>query len=227
MAAEHAQGSTPAQRRRDRQRQLIIREAALLFEENGGEEGGGFEKTTAEAIAERSDISVSTFFRYFKTKADVIYLDLGNAIPDHMDRVAAKLAQGHGLAEAWVAGTLDALDRFAADEYNRARILRAVRSPNFHTPRAMWTIRWTDSLTELLRAHLPEGEDRDFRARTTAAVWLNTMWTAIEQWASVGLDRPLAPILRNALAQAATVAARARDAVPSDDWTTTDRPMND
>ncbi|WP_147267909.1 TetR family transcriptional regulator [Spongiactinospora rosea] len=219
MAAEHAQESTPAQRRRDRQRRLIIREAALLFEENGGEEGGGFEKTTAEAIAERSDISVSTFFRYFKTKADVIYLDLGNAIPDHLDRVAAKLVEGRGLAEAWVEGTFEALDRFAADEYNRARILRAVRSPNFHTTRAVWTIRWNDQLTELLRDHLPESEDREFRARATAAVWLSTMWVAVEQWASVGLDRPLAPILRNALGLAVTAADQARDAVPPEHGT--------
>ena len=74
----------PAQRRKDAQRRRIFAAAVSLYEENGGEEGGGLEATTVEAIAERSDISVRTFFRYFETKADAIYLDLGGAMDDHI-----------------------------------------------------------------------------------------------------------------------------------------------
>lgn len=213
MTAERIGEPTPAQRRRDRQRRLIIREAGRLFEENGGEDGGGFEKTTAEAIAERSDISVSTFFRYFRTKADVIYLDLESAIEDQMSRVSGRLAAGQGLAEAWVEGTSESLERTIVDAVDKARVLRALRSPNFDAPRALWTGRWNDRLTELLRQYLPADRNQTFRARTTSTVWLYTQWAAIEQWAAVGLDQPLAPILRQAFGLAAVAAREAQDAM--------------
>ncbi|PSK95660.1 TetR family transcriptional regulator [Murinocardiopsis flavida] len=214
MTSEGMRALTPAQRRRERQRQLIIREAARLFEENGGEEGGGFEKTTAEAIAERSDISVSTFFRYFKTKADVIYLDLESAIESHMAALDRRLSEGQGVTEAWVECTIEAVSQFAADEDNKGRLQRALSSPHFVAPWAMWTRRWHDRLTALLRDHLPASEDRDLRARAMASTWLYTTWVAIEQWGALGLDQPLAPILRKSLGLATTAAQQAHEAIP-------------
>ncbi len=73
----------PAKRRRNAQRRRIFAAAVQLYEENGGEAGGGLDKTTVEAIAERSDISVRTFFRYFQSKSDAIYVDLPAAMEDH------------------------------------------------------------------------------------------------------------------------------------------------
>jgi AcrR family transcriptional regulator len=119
MASEQAAVPTPAQRRKDRQRRLIVREARRLFEENGGEEGGGFEKTTAEAIAERSDISVSTFFRYFRTKADVIYLDLHNAIDEHLAAVERRLAEGYDVAGAVAEATVEVLRVHLPESHDR------------------------------------------------------------------------------------------------------------
>lgn len=213
MASEHAV-LTPAQRRRERQRRLIAREAALLFEENGGEEGGGFEKTTAEAIAERSDISVSTFFRYFKTKADVIYLDLHSAMNDHLAAVSKRLAEGQEPVGAVAEATIEVLNWFVAAEENRARVLRSLKSPNFDGPRALWTGRWNDRLAELLHAYLPEGRDRDLRARVTATVSLYTVWAAVQEWAAQGLNGPLEPILRRAFGLAAAAASEVEQALP-------------
>lgn len=49
---------------------LAIQDAALdLFAQQG------FEATTVEQIAQRADVSCSTFFRYFATKADIILSD--------------------------------------------------------------------------------------------------------------------------------------------------------
>jgi AcrR family transcriptional regulator len=52
-------------RKKARTRQVIEEVALELFSEQG------FESTTVEQIAERAEISTTTFFRYFPSKADV------------------------------------------------------------------------------------------------------------------------------------------------------------
>jgi len=47
----------------------VQRHALRLFRENG------YQETTVEQIAEAAEISQSTFFRYFKTKEDVLIID--------------------------------------------------------------------------------------------------------------------------------------------------------
>jgi AcrR family transcriptional regulator len=55
---------------------LAIQDAALdLFTEHG------YEATLVEQIAQRADVSASTFFRYFRTKADIILNDHVSQLP--------------------------------------------------------------------------------------------------------------------------------------------------
>ena len=55
---------------------LAIEDAALaLFEERG------YEATTVDEIADRAEVSTTTFFRYFPTKADVLLGDHGIQLP--------------------------------------------------------------------------------------------------------------------------------------------------
>jgi AcrR family transcriptional regulator len=55
---------------------LAIEDAALaLFAEQG------YEETTVEQIAERAEVSTTTFFRYFPGKADVILCHQGSRLP--------------------------------------------------------------------------------------------------------------------------------------------------
>jgi AcrR family transcriptional regulator len=55
---------------------LAIEDAALaLFEEKG------YEATTVEEIAESAEVSTTTFFRYFPTKAEVLLSDHGEHLP--------------------------------------------------------------------------------------------------------------------------------------------------
>jgi len=64
---------------------LAIQDAALdLFAEQG------YEATSVEQIAQRADVSVSTFFRYFGTKADIMLNDQNLELPQ---LCAALLAQ--------------------------------------------------------------------------------------------------------------------------------------
>src|SRR6516164_8846769 len=55
---------------------LAIEDAALaLFDEQG------YEATTVEEIAERAEVSTTTFFRYFPSKAEVLLSDHGEQLP--------------------------------------------------------------------------------------------------------------------------------------------------
>lgn len=69
----------PAVGLRERKRQrtvLAIEEAALdLFERQG------FDATTVDQIAERAEVSRTTFFRYFPSKADVVLDDNSGELP--------------------------------------------------------------------------------------------------------------------------------------------------
>ncbi len=57
------------ERKKLRTRAAIQKEAMRLFMDKG------FEDTTIEDIAEAADISPSTFFNYFPTKEDVVFMD--------------------------------------------------------------------------------------------------------------------------------------------------------
>jgi TetR/AcrR family transcriptional regulator, regulator of mycofactocin system len=83
---------------------LAIQDAALdLFADQG------FEATTVEQIAERADVSPSTFFRYFGTKADIILSDhdrqlgqLCREIRSQPRQIGELEAMRRALQAAWV-----------------------------------------------------------------------------------------------------------------------------
>src|ERR1700756_6023613 len=62
-----------------RTRMALARAAIRLFQERG------YAETTVEAIAEAAGSSPSTFFRYFGTKEDVLFID----IPEIMEEFRA------------------------------------------------------------------------------------------------------------------------------------------
>ena len=141
-------------RRRERLRRLIIEEASRLYVENGGE-NGGVESATVELISENADISVRTFFRYFDSKLDVIYLDYRRATDDLVNLLKTQLETEEpelALLNASVAHAL----AFISDHVNRERLIRSLTSHYFQERLAVWRMHSQRALIEVIRPRVKE-----------------------------------------------------------------------
>ena len=174
--------ATAQQRRRERQRRHIIEVAAQLFEENGGEAGGGLENTTTEMIAARADISPRTFFRYFDSKLDVIYIDYRHSITELLRLVEKRLAT-ESVEAALLNGTIEHLQTFEGGRGNRERLLRALRSPQFAERRAVWLLQARDRLIEAILPHLRSRPEPPIQAGVLVGLVRDAMENALELWA--------------------------------------------
>jgi AcrR family transcriptional regulator len=158
---------------------LAIEDAALsLFE------GQGYEATTVEEIAERAEVSVTTFFRYFPTKAEVLLSDHGEQLPA-LHRSIVERPQGEddllaiqrAVQLEWVA---------AIDPERTARKTRIVdRSDQLVGMSYHRGHRWYAAVTEALARR--RGLDiPDDRCIVTARVALGILASAVEGWMAAG-----------------------------------------
>ncbi len=95
QALEHGPAGPPRpglrERKKARTRAAIREQALRLLREQG------YDATTVEQIAEATEVSPSTFFRYFPTKEDVVlqddmdlrWMDVYRAQPAHLSPIAA------------------------------------------------------------------------------------------------------------------------------------------
>jgi AcrR family transcriptional regulator len=95
------------ERKKQRTRETIVSVATRLFVENG------YEATTTAQIADAADVSPSTFFTYFPTKADVVF-SLFDAIIESADRRVLGRPAGEQATAAIVAWITDDLPEVQA-----------------------------------------------------------------------------------------------------------------
>jgi len=170
--------SIPDMRTRKKARtRLAIQDAALeLFAEQG------YEETSVEQIVLRADVSASTFFRYFGTKADIILNEhdsqlwqLCAAIRNQPREVRGLEAVRRALQTAWVPNV---------DPVRTIRTERAVARSAFLCGVA-YNVgrRWVDVVAAALvewRGDPDALEESQWVARTALGVFGG----AIEHWAS-------------------------------------------
>ncbi len=173
----------PAKRRKNAQRRRIFTAAVELYEEHGGEEGGGLDKTTVEAIAERSDISVRTFFRYYETKADAIYVDLPAAMEDHV-ALTRLLLDKRSPADAILAASIVQMTDMTNDPDDVARMRRSMKSKHFVERSGAFQNRWRNELTRTTLPFVADQPDRFVVARAIVTSCLDLRDSALSAWAA-------------------------------------------
>ena len=187
--------SSPGLRERKKQKtRWSIQEQALrLFEKQG------YEQTTVDQIAAAAEISPSTFFRYFKTKEDVVLADeydpllLGLIAQEPPDRPFLP-ALRHVMSLAFSQLGTDEMDRIR----QRTKLLMSVPALR---------MRMLDGFTgnvDLLAGAVAARTGRDaseVEVRALAGAVTGAMVAAIYAWVEGGAEEPLGQLIDRAFAQ--------------------------
>jgi AcrR family transcriptional regulator len=180
--------AAPAEGLRSRKKvktRVAIEDAALaLFEEQG------YEATTVEQIADRAEVSTTTFFRYFPTKAEVLLSDHGQQLPALHEAIVERplpesdlVAVRRAVQQEWVA-TID-----PGRTARKARIVatsHALRGMSFERG-----FRWLSIVTAAL-AQRRDLQASDERCSVAARVALGVLGSAVEGWIEGGCREDLA-----------------------------------
>ena len=163
---------------------LAIEDVALsLFEERG------FEATTVDEIAASAEVSTTTFFRYFPTKAEILVGDHGQQLPALsqaiIDRPPSEndlVAIQYAVQTQWVA---------AVDSERTARKARIVANSDLLTGLSYHRgERWLAVFVEAL-AQRNGFDPQDERCSLAARVGLGALASATEGWIAGGCEGDL------------------------------------
>ncbi|GAA3294417.1 TetR family transcriptional regulator [Dactylosporangium vinaceum] len=183
--------SSPGLRERKKQktRWAIQEHAVRLFVQQG------YDATTVEQIAEAAEISPSTFFRYFKTKEDVIIQDRYDELMAEQIRTApAELSPLEVLRRAFARSFQAISDEEADQALQRARLQLSVPALR---------MRALDNLQDSIRylaAPLAERLGRpadDFRCQAYVGACVGALMNALMAWVREGGDAKQALALIN------------------------------
>ena len=187
--------SDPSPGLRERRRRATIRriqEAALdLFDERG------FENVTIEEIAAAADVSPSSVYRYFVTKEGVVLYDEFDF--RLIDAVETELAT-HPPVEAVRRAVASVMNAFFGrdEELGRRKMRYVFDDPHLHAAMTQQV----DEFSQLV-AHALAGaagrdpEDLEVQVIASTLVWALT--AAARRWHAEGYERPLQPLLEQAL----------------------------
>jgi AcrR family transcriptional regulator len=179
------------ERRRIRTRSAIQAEALRLFAEKG------FQATTVEEIAAAADVAPRTFFRYFRTKEEVVFW---SEFPPMLAGFIAARPDGEPALEAIRHGIVDGLaairDQDAARMLERLRL--AFRTPALQPRMRQQQAGWAAELAEILAHRLGRRPDT-LEVRAAAAAVAAAVWVAAEEWQAQDGEEELGALTDKAL----------------------------
>jgi AcrR family transcriptional regulator len=173
------------ERKKRRTRETIVAVATRLFVERG------YDETTTAQIAEAAEVSSSTFFTYFPTKADVVFSLFDELIESADRRVLGRRAgeQAIDALVAWITDDLPKLEAPYVDLLDAHEPLVASH-PELQ---AQWRLRsalFEDVLAAAFARDLGESPD-GVRARVLAAIAWRGMLDVWNVWhATHAADEP-------------------------------------
>jgi AcrR family transcriptional regulator len=176
MSTTHKSPVGLRERKKRRTRETIVAVATRLFVERG------YEETTTAQIAEAAEVSSSTFFTYFPTKADVVF-SLFDEVIESADRRVLGRPDGEQAIDAivaWIADDLPEVEAPYADLLEAQEPLIASH-PELQ---AQWRLRsalFEDVLAAAFARDLDEPADA-VRPRVLAAIAWRGMLDVWNVW---------------------------------------------
>ncbi len=179
------------ERKKRRTRDTLQREAMRLFAEHG------YDETTVEQIAAAAEVSVSTFFRYFPTKEDVVLTDSFD--PMIAQQFVARPA-GEPPADAFRQSMRELLAVIPAAELDLAlaRARLSMRVPALRARTLDNQLGTAGMLADAVAARTGRPAD-DYRVRVAAFVLAGALTVAVLRWAETDGAEPLPELIDSAL----------------------------
>jgi AcrR family transcriptional regulator len=163
------------ERKKRRTRETIVAVATRLFVEQG------YEATTTAQIADAAEVSSSTFFKYFPTKADVVF-SLFDALIESADRRLRERHDGEAASEAlvaWIEQDLPEVEATYVELLHESDRLM-VSDPELQAQSRLRSARFEDVLAAAFAQDLGESAD-GVRPRVLAAIAWRGM---LDVWAA-------------------------------------------
>lgn len=157
--------------RKKHQTRIALKQAALdLFEQRG------FDEVTVEEIAEAAMVSPRTFFRYFETKAEVVFA----YSPELIGRVEEEIATGAPVLESVRRGFLDGADFVERNRELFVQQAKFVTHPRISGHRLELTARLAETILRGLQRDYPGATET---SRRLAATLLAAVYPAgLREW---------------------------------------------
>lgn len=174
-------GKTPA---RDR----LAQAAFDLFDERG------YEQTTVDDITERAGLGRTTFFRYYRSKEDVIFPDHDRLLAQLRDRLASSSSKT-ALVAVSDAVRLVMLHYLDEGDVARRRYALTSRVPALRDREIVSVARYQRLFREFIASWLGDGDDRvSLRAEVMAAAMVAAHNHVLRRWLRGESPDPIAEL---------------------------------
>ena len=177
------------ERKKLQTRKNLARSAIRLFEERG------YANTTVEEIAAAANVSRRTFFRYFKSKDEVVIVDPEGKLA----AVHVALAEGppdEPTLEALKRGMLALVEAYWDPELSRSIVALMAREPEALAAARIYQMRFADVLSLELGVDMGVDERLDPRPRILAHMTISLARSAIAGWLLNPGEPDLTPVVR-------------------------------